>query len=61
MAKVLPDGPGCIDLATLTDITQGTSGQTEVEFLEHPQDLSGCSTDIEQKLGMMGQEAGIVV
>lgn len=28
--KGSPDGPGCIDLATLTDITQGTSGQTEV-------------------------------
>lgn len=34
--KVSPDGPGCIDLATLTDITQGTSGQTEVGILGTP-------------------------
>ena len=31
--KGSPDGPGCLELASLTDITQGTSAQTEVGIL----------------------------
>ena len=34
--KGSPDGHGCIELASLTDITQGTGGQTEVGILGTP-------------------------